>query len=308
MAQAPLAGAQAQPDLVAVPGGSFLMGTPLDRPERNTDETPHTVRVTGFLIARTEVTVAEFRAFAEAQKYATSAELGDGSWWYAINEWIPGRPYNWRNPGFVQGEDHPVTCVSWYDAVAYCNALSRSAGLNPVYSYRGDADVTSWPVGWNLGEVEGFDDGLTTDVAANGYRLPTEAEWEYACRGGPGAPDQMYSGGDDPDVVGWSKLNAGFGTRGVGQRAPNALGLLDMSGNVGEWCQDWYGTYDASVTIDPRGPTEGVFRVLRGGGWYSGYWYFLRSAYRSSSTPDYRCTIFGFRVARSADPLLEASR
>ena len=285
------------PDMVAVPAGSFRMGSTIDHPERNVDETAHFVSLPAFSIARTELTVGEFQAFVALTGYRTTGEITQECWYYSIDEWISNRQINWKNPGCPQASDHPVTCVSWYDAIAYCNWKSAIDQRRPVYQWQGKTDPAKWPAGWNLGTADGFDDGLSADMSANGYRLPTEAEWEYACRGGPGAPDQAYSGSDNPDEVGWSKLNAGFGTRPVGLLKPNKLGLLDMSGNVGEWCQDWYGAYGSDPAIDPSGPSTGVFRDLRGGGWYSGYWYFLRNAYRSSSPPDYCCTIFGFRLA-----------
>jgi formylglycine-generating enzyme len=131
------------------------------------------------------------------------------------------------------------------------------------------------------------------------YRLPTEAEWEYAAKGGN--KDYMvfeYSGSNSAGAVAWYDENSGGNTHPVGMKASNSLGLYNMSGNVWEWCWDWYGSYVNGAQTDPRGASSGSFRVLRGGRWYDGAQY-LRSADRGGSTPSRRSSDIGFRLVRN---------
>jgi formylglycine-generating enzyme required for sulfatase activity/uncharacterized caspase-like protein len=170
----------------------------------------------------------------------------------------------------------PVENVTWYDAVEFCNQLSEIEGFNKVYTI-------------SITFVE-------ADFSMNGYRLPTEAEWEFAARGGSLSRNYTYAGSNDVGQVGWYNDNSGKQTRVGGTKAPNELGIYDMSGNVLEWCWDWYGSYEFGQQSDPIGAFSGGYRVLRGGSWDSSTAY-LRSAFRSSGSPDYRSGI-GFRVAR----------
>ncbi|HEX37418.1 MAG TPA: formylglycine-generating enzyme family protein, partial [Candidatus Cloacimonetes bacterium] len=178
-----------------------------------------------------------------------------------------------------------VEKVSWYDAVEFCNKKSRKEGLTPCYSGSGK--------------------NITCNFNANGYRLPTEAEWEYAARGGHLANGSnlrnggyTYSGSDNIDDVAWYSDNSGRKTHPVGQKQPNELGLYDMSGNVWEWCWDWKGSYSSSSQTNPRGASSGSTRVLRGGGWY-GYDNGCRVAYRGTDDPDLSNGDFGFRFVRT---------
>ncbi|MFD3513476.1 formylglycine-generating enzyme family protein [Streptomyces sp. NPDC058657] len=159
----------------------------------------------------------------------------------------------------------PVEGVSWQDAVRFCNALSAAEGLSPAYAFGADS-TTAW------------------DAATDGYRLPTEAEWEYACRAGTTGP--RYGPLDD---IAHHRANSGARPHEVGTRQPNAWGLHDMLGNVWEWCWDLY---------DPE--VYGEYRVLRGGGWFDEPWS-CRASVRRRSHPTYRIDDVGFRVARSAD-------
>lgn len=149
------------------------------------------------------------------------------------------------NPSKFRGESLPVERVRWTDAAAYCNKRSAEDGLNPVYN---------------------LEKG-TSDLAANGYRLPTEAEWEYAARGGSAEPVTFTDA--TLSAAGWFRKNSGDATHKVGSFQPNAYGVFDLFGNVAEWCQDWYGVsyYAASPAADPSGPAEGKKRVIRGGSW-----------------------------------------
>ena len=176
----------------------------------------------------------------------------------------------WRR----KGANRPAEGVSWFDCIQFCNKLSEMEGLEPVYTVNGRDVTCNW--------------------TAKGYRLPTEAEWEYAARAGQ---KYIYAGGNNVDEVAWYKDNSGGETHPVGQKHPNHFGLYDMSGNVWEWVWDWRGTYSSSPTVDPQGPTSGSRRVFRGGGWRGSARHVrvsLRSSYPASGYYN-----LGFRLCRS---------
>ena len=241
------------------------MGSPADEPWRSDDEVQHAVAVSDFYLSATEVTQREYDALMGA---------GEGV------------------------DDIPVANVTWYDAVAYCNALSKKSGLEPAYAIDGES--------------------VTWDLSANGYCLPTEAEWEFACRAGTTGPfnldhslsaDEANYYGHYPYEIEGNYFNQGVLDvkpgiyRGepvsIGSFTPNAWGFYDMHGNVSEWVWDRYGAYDAARSQDPTGPDDGALRVNRGGGW-NDFAKNLRSAYRASLTPTSSSPSVGFRVARSA--------
>jgi formylglycine-generating enzyme required for sulfatase activity len=172
----------------------------------------------------------------------------------------------------------PITMVSWRDAVEFCNLLSIRDSLSPCYETKGKKVVC--------------------DFLSSGYRLPTEAEWEYAARGGLYSSGLTYAGSSDIDTVGWYKRNSTGCTHKRGRKKPNELGIFDMSGNVWEWCWDWYGAYDPGNRKDPRGPEEGTQRVYRGGSWVD-FEYACGVAARGGRTPNRGYDDIGFRVARS---------
>ena len=286
---------------VLVPQGVFFMGSsePAEqiagtfaaynrKPEEFADEFPcHKVRITRpFLLGKFEVTVGQFRRFVEDSGYQTEAESdGTGGWGFnKETRTCEGRRpiYNWRNPGFPQTDTHPVANISWNDAVAFCAWLGKKEQQN--------------------------------------YRLPTEAEWEYAARAGT---TTRYHFGDDPvRLLELAKVtdDRGMTTRPaiqnlqipkdandpftvrVGSFPPNAFGLYDMLGNVWEWCGDWYGTdyYAVTPTDDPQGPVTGDRRVRRGGAWNS-FPLWPRVSFRNWNTPQSRCVNLGFRVVRNAN-------
>jgi len=175
-----------------------------------------------------------------------------------------------KNPSRFKGEDRPVEQVSWFDAVEFCNELSRQTGLEPAYGIAG-------------GQV-------TRKLNTNGYRLPTEAQWEYACRAG--TTDDRYGELDD---IAWYDENSGGESHGVGQKQATGFGLYDMLGNVWEWCNDWYGGYPKKPVTDPAGAEQGFRRVDRGGSWSNGAG-FVRAADRGRDAPDDRSDGLGFRL------------
>ncbi len=175
------------------------------------------------------------------------------------------------------GDDYPVNNVSWYSALTYCNELSIAEGLTPCY------------------DLETY----TCDFTANGYRLPTEAEWEYAARGGANDSGYIYSGSNDLNSVGWNMDNSGNTSHPVGGKAPNILGIYDMSGNVWEICYDRYAAYDSEPQVNPTGPSTGNTNVYRGGSWFNGS-YHCRIFKRNSSSLSLASLNVGFRLVRSS--------
>jgi len=181
------------------------------------------------------------------------------------------------NPSSFEGDDLPVEKISWYDAIDYANRLSQKDGLTPAYTISEDK------VSWNKG--------------ADGWRLPTEAEWEFAARGGVSSRGYTYAGGNEVDAVARYNKKGGHGTKPVGTYGPNELGLYDMSGNVSEWCWDWGWSYSDAAQIDPVGAASGDVRVTRGGGWKQDA-IGVRVAFRGQRAPFGSGEDLGFRLVR----------
>jgi formylglycine-generating enzyme len=275
-------------NFVLIRGGEFTMGSPESEIGRDVakavykqfgidySETQHQVRLSNFYMSKYAVTVSEFRSFVETTGYRTDAEKGGGSWIWNDSGAVKTAGVNWRHgvSGSVRPaseDNHPVIHVSWNDAVAYGEWMSKKSGKT--------------------------------------YRLPTEAEREYACRAGTTTPfntgnnlttDQANYDGNYPyngNPKGVYRLN----TVPVNSFSPNVWGLYTMHGNVAEWCSDWFGGryYDeckeSGTVSNPAGPATGSGRVLRGGSWlnYAGD---CRSAFRNFYTPDYRRDGIGFRL------------
>jgi len=277
--------------MVLIPAGEFKMGSEesaedtaeffnfldsegnIEASEFKDEHPQHLVRITKpFYLGTHHVTRGQFRQFVAETGYRTDAEKGKtpgafGRDWDSKTQGFAWHAqYSWRDAGFEQTDDHPVINVSWNDTVAFCKWLSKKEGKT--------------------------------------YRLPTEAEWEYTCRGGT---TTRYYGGDDPyrsnpgswvDIGGTDK--GLVLTAPVGSLKPNAFGLFDMHGNAAQWCSDWYGEkyYAMSPTDDPLGPESGKRRALRGGSW-ADWSYYSRSAVRYARLPDSRDYSTGFRVARN---------
>lgn len=248
-----------EPEIIFVQGGTFQMGSNDD------DEKPiHSVTLSNYSIGKYELTVDEFRSFISETSHKTDAEKDGGSYVYVSenNDWHLKKGVTWKcdiagNVRPKSDGNHPVIHVSWNDAVAYCKWLSGKTSKR--------------------------------------YSLPTEAQWEYAARGGSSRNGSKYSGSNGLNSVAWYDANSGNKTHFVGSKSANELGIYDMSGNVQEWCNDWNGSYSSAAISNPTGAATGMNRVCRGGSWSDGAER-CRVASRGEDEPWNRHDYVGFRV------------
>ena len=258
------------PVMIKVEGGTFMMGNAAG----SEDEKPiHSVTLDNFYIGKYEVTFRDFKRFIDATGYLTDAEQPDS---VNFKHGLPPRGANngtWKmystnSPVPPSDSIHPVGNISWNDAVEYLKWLSKETGKQ--------------------------------------FRLPTEAEWEFAARGGNKSKGYKFAGGNNLDEVAWFVGNSLKESHNICQKMPNELGIYDMAGNVQEWCSDWYGEtyYKVAPTENPKGPDFGKGRILRGGSWGSQEER-MRLTYRNRAFPYNSALDFGFRPAISGEPLVK---
>ena len=276
-------------NMIKIIAGSFNMGDTLDQGDE--DEKPvHEVTITyDYYIGKFEITNREYCAFLNNAGVSSNGSK-DGKELIDMDDENCQIGHN-GTKFYVKNnlDNYPIIEVTWWGAIYFCNWFSNIEGLTASYN---------------------LDTGELIDYPANkGIRLPTEAEWEYAARGAANNPDYLYAGSDNIDEVAWYWINSenpdnpiyfGKGSHEVGLKNPNALGTYDMSGNVYEWCTDWYGEdYYASSTLqNPTGPSIGSNRITRGGTWYGNY-NNNRLGNRFNKPPTYSGWDFGFRICRS---------
>ena len=247
--------------MVFVQGGSFTMGS---NDDGDNAKPIHRVTVSSFYMGKYELTVGEFRKFINSTNYKTTAEQKGWSYIWTGSKWDKQIGLTWEFDSFgfkrpSTQENQPVIHVSWDDATRYCQWLSSQTGKL--------------------------------------YRLPTEAEWEFAAKGGSKSNGYTYSGSNEITNVAWINDNSNGQTHEVGQKQANELGIYDMTGNVWEWCSDWYDSnyYASSPAENPTSPATGSSRVIRGGGWGNSAQY-CRVANRDFFAPGHRGSDVGFRL------------
>jgi formylglycine-generating enzyme required for sulfatase activity len=289
-----VASAWAVPEMVLVKAGSFQMGNTRGDSEGGSDEKPvHLVKLTyDYEIGKYELTNEQFLEFLNDAKVASNGYLNQHK---VINISSSYCEFQYKNGRFTLKQsgktNYPVIEITWWGAVEYCNWLSETNGLAKAYDSKGNLTGT-------INQVKG-------------YRLPTEAEWEYAARGGhKSTGDYKYSGSNSINSVAWHVGNSqnstypiwqGKGTHKVGQKSANKLGIYDMTGNVWEWCHDKYGSYTRGTQTNPTGSNSSSERVARGGCWGRPAEFCRVSGKRNHADPTYSDLGLGVRIARTRD-------
>ncbi len=283
---------QTEPQMVFVKGGTFMMGNPRTSGQYKGDpdeKPPHKVRLHSFYISKYEITVKQYKEFINDKSFHEFSAFRehrmpdppDSSWFQghpgvqAYYKKVGKKWWGWK-------DNYPMQHVTWYDAVAYCNWLSKKLGYEECYYEK--------------------DGGIYCDFTKNGFRLPTEAEWEYAARGGQKSHNYVFSGSNDYTEVAWiDETTFLTGPRPVGLKKPNELGIYDMTGNVWEWCYDWYSPmfYQNSPVDNPVNERPTGYKVIRGGGWHYRPEYSTVTS-RDGPKPSYTNYNYGFRVVRNA--------
>ncbi len=254
-------------EMVLIKGGTFIMGDELGDLQDDSSPTHRVTLTYDFWIGKYQVTFDDFDLFCEETGRDKPRDSGWG------------------------GGQRPVIYVSWWDTIAYCNWLSEKEQLPVAYRLEGEQDE---------GQMLDLNGNMTTDITeVIGYRLPTEAEWEFAARGGNISRGYKYAGSNTAEEVAWFLDNSASKTHEVGMKLPNELGIYGMSGNVWEWCTDVFGSYTSTDKINPYNSSGGSYRVGRGGSWRSVELY-ARVADRNYRFPNYSGNFFGFRLARTA--------
>lgn len=306
----------AKPAMIRIQGGEMTFDDGYYEPIR--------ISLDSFELGKYEVTLGEFREFVEDARYIPTSEA-DGFLFNNVESyWDEREGYNWEDPGFDIEDDHPVGGLSWYDAISYCNWLSKKEGLTPVYTI---SETESDPNNYN--EYDRYQWKVTWNEKANGYRLPTTFEWEYAAR--ERGKDMEYPWGnklfydvEDMDLIGnvadenfaeyyefndndlenyfWDYDDGYPFTAPVGSYQPNALGLYDMAGNVSELCWDWHDNdyMPDDGTRNPKGPQSGSMHAQRGGSWCD-IPFELKISSRRDLGEENLCYVYiGMRLARNA--------
>ena len=273
-------------DMILIKGGTFTMGSPRNSVMAKNEERPaHSVTLGDFYLGVYEINQGQYYEITGLQpsKVLTSSENKTPQGWMTL----------------------PVDTVSWYDALVFCNKLSIQEDFNPVYKIDDSTDPNDWgDVPRN--KISKTWDSVEIVAGANGFRLPTEAEWEYAARGGAGTPNDNLTMWfkNKPEIqryyekIAWIHSNSDNKSHEVGSMPPNELGLYDIAGNAMEWCWDWYALYKADPLENPKGPPTGDERIIRGGAWSYDTEY-CRPTYRHKLEPWKQLVNLGFRVARS---------